>query len=934
MNKAVIAILIGIISVYSVYSADPDYKLNSKIPVDKTIKTGTFSNGLKYYIKKNAKPEKNAHFRLVIKAGAINEDVDQNGLAHFTEHMCFNGTKNFPKNKLIDFLQKTGIQFGADVNASTGLEQTMYELPVSIEDPAMIDNVLLVLEDWAHNVTYDDDQIDGERSVIVSEWRQRNSYQFRLGAKRNDKVYYGSKYAERNLIGDTNLLWHFKYDAIKRYYRDWYRPDLQAVIAIGDFDVDEVYKKIEKRFAAIPRRENPRKWEEFPMPDHKMTLASINTDKEAPIDIALMYFKIPKYDISTYGGYRESIVRSLYDQMFNERIQELSREPNVPFVQAGGGESDFYGDKRSYVLYAVGQAGNGINAAGGILDAAFRVKQHGFTQSELDRAKESLLSRLKNAQKQKNTTVHNAFVEECTGNFLNNEVIPGIDTEVELSENMLSGINLQEINKLASYYLKKENCVLTLGMPEKDGLEKPKEEDYISMFNSKFEKNYEPYIDASNDKVLFDKKVTPGKIVDQKFNEKLNLHELTLSNGAKIILKPTDFTENQILFNAISQGGTSLVNDNQYFSAQQATAIISNCGIANLTQTELMKKLNGKKLSINPFINDLSEGMQGQSSNEDFETLLQLVNLYFTNPRKDEDSYSSTMQKYKAYLSNSNQSPEQVFSDSIQVTMASHHFRQQPASLKLLDKISLDDAYKIFEERFKDASDFTFIFVGSFDLDKMKDLVAKYIGSLPSTNSKEKWHDVGIIKPNKSISKVIKAGEEDKAHVRLMIPGTFDWSQKERHRMQSMIEYFDIKFTETIREEMGGVYSPGIWIETEKIPHNEYTINIDFVTDPKRIDEIVKAINTLIDKVKSEKDDATALKVQKAQRTQRDRNLKNNNYWLESLSSYIERDDDINTIPDWDNHINSLTTKDIQQSAKKYFNTKKTIKIILEPNKL
>lgn len=929
MKNYLLTSLIIIITFTSSFAAD--YNLKSKVPVDKNVKTGTFPNGMKYYIKSNAKPEKNAHFRLVVNAGAINEDDDQNGLAHFTEHMCFNGTKNFPKNELIDFLQKTGIQFGADVNAATGLERTMYELPISIENPEMIDNALLVLEDWAHNVTFDGDQIDGERGVIVSEWRQRNNYQFRLGEKRADQVYYGSKYAQRNLIGDTNLLWNFKYDVIRRFYKDWYRPDLQAIIAVGDFDVNEMYNKIEKRFASIPKRDNPRKWEAFSMPDHNMTLASIDTDKEVPVDIALMFFKIPEYDVTTYQGYRERIKRNLHDIMFNQRIQEITNQPNPPFIQAGGGESDFYGDKRSYTLYAVNQGGTGLNAASAMLDEAFRVKQHGFTASEFDRAKETFMSSLTNTLKQKNTMPHSSFVDEYTNNFLVGEPMPGIDADLEISENMLSQITLSEINKLSEIYLTKENTVLTLGMPEMAELKVPKEEEFISLYHSKFNQKYDAYEDESSDQPLFAKELTPGKITDETYNKSLDLYELKLSNGAKVILKKTNYTENQILLSAVSTGGTSLISDNDYYTGAQAAEIISNCGVAEFSQTDLIKKLTGKQLSLAPYINELNEGMRGQTSETDLETFMQVMHLYFTNPRKDNDAFTSLMQKYSAYLANASQSPENAFSDTIQVTMASYHYREQPLTIETLKKLDLDAAYNIFTQRFGDASDFTFIFVGSFDLEQMKDLSVKYIGSLPSKNSKETWKDVGIEKPEKALSKVIKAGEEDKAHVRLMIPGEFKWGQNERHRMQSMIDYFDIKFTEQIREELGGVYSPGIWAAMEKYPEAEYTINIDFVTDPKRVDEMIAAVKKLIKEVKTEKDDVTAMKVQKAQRTQRDRNMKENGYWLSTLSSYINNGEEINTILDWDKQIDSLNADDILKAAQKYLNDDKMIKIILEP---
>ncbi|HPI20574.1 MAG TPA: insulinase family protein [Candidatus Kapabacteria bacterium] len=931
MKKLLIPLLIIVFFGNVLFSQTKDCKSNQIIPTDKTIRIGYLDNGLKYYIKKNVKPEKRAHLRLVVKTGAIQEDDDQNGLAHFCEHMAFNGTKNYPKNELLDFLQKSGMEFGADINASTGLEVTQYELPIPCEDEKFLEKCFEILEDWAHNVTYDNAQIDGERGVLVSEWRQRNSPNFRVRTKLAEYIYKDSKYAKRNIIGDTGILKHFDYDVIKRFYRDWYRPDLMAVIAVGDFDVDKVESLIKKYFNRIPKAKNPREHKIFDIPNNKELIVGSETDKELSTEQASILIKLNEYNKLTYGGYYETLKRNLYDAMFASRINEILQKPNPPFVNAFAGEGSYQSDRRVYSMNIIAKQGQIKSGLDAMLTEAIRVLKYGFTQSELDRAKSDMFATYQKYFNERNTTVHSSYVSEFTNAFTSDVSIPGIENEFEYVKSCVPNISLNEVNDLAKLYLKKENWVITYSAPEANAAGLPSNKEIKELWAASFDKNVEPYKDVASEKSLFSKKVKDGSIVDEKFDKELNTHFLTLSNGAKVILKPTNFKEKDIVFEAFSQGGLSLCDDKDYVSGILSTTFIGNAGLGEFDLPTLQKKLSGKIIRVFPYIDDLYEGLKGNCSTADFETLMQMVNLYFSEPRNDKDAYETLLSRIKSAVANRGNSSDEVFKDSVAVISNNRHFRRRPITSDVLNEVNLDNAFNIYKNRFANSGDFTFVFVGDFNLEEAKMFVKKYIASLPSEKNNEKWEDRKIGTPHKSITNTFKKGNEERAHVRLIIPGELQWSEENQCKMNSISNIIQIKMIETVREEKAGIYSPGVWVELNKYPLPDFSINIDFVCEPKRVDELIDATLKIVKDLQNKVDETDLEKVVSADIKNYEVYMKNNNFWVSNLVNYMKNDDNLKDIVKYEDYLKQLNTKSVQDCAKNMINLNRIIRVVNLP---
>lgn len=928
-----IALLICCILALTQYGNATDCNSAKDLPADKQVKIGKLKNGLTYYIRKNDKPEGRAHFRLVVKAGAIQEDDDQDGLAHFCEHMAFNGTKNFPKNKLVDFLQKSGVQFGADLNASTGMERTMYELPIPIDDVEFVNNAFQILEDWAHNASYDNDMIDGERGVILAEWRQRNSSTMRMYNKFRNYLFKDSKYAKRNVIGDTSIIKNFPHETIKRFYKDWYRPELMAFIAVGDFDVKKIESLIKKHFERLANPAYPRKYEYFPIPYHKETLVAVGSDKELTGEQIGIYFKFDEYDPKTAAGYLEDIKRQLYDIMFGARINEILQKPNPPFVSAGGSETAYYGKYRAYILSAQTKPGGLKEGLDAIMTEAVRAKQHGFTSSEFDRAKSIYLSRLEKAHNERKTRLHSSYVDEYTNNFTSDEPIPGIEYELEFVKSCLPGISLGEINSLAKYYIKSENTVLTASIPENAGGKIIGDKELLGVFNQSLAKKTEPYKDIDAGKPLFSKSLKEGSIINEKELKEISGVELTLSNGAKVILKKTDFKNDEILFDAFSPGGTSLIENNDYISSILAPELITNIGISEFDLTQLQKLLAGKIVRLSPYITDLYECMTGSSSKKDLETLFQLIHLYFADPRYDENAFKTYYSRLSAFLANSGNSTDRVFADSVNSTLYNRHYRKRPLNLNTLKELNYDKAYAIYKDRYANAGDFTFIFVGDFELDDLRKFAKKYIAALPSNNRLEKWEDRNVTPTAKLTENIYRKGNEDRANVRLSFTSDVNWSEANRYLFESIADYIDIKVLEIVREEKSGVYSPRIYAEISKYPKPKFMLHINFVSEPSRVNELV---NTVIDIVKDmlvNCDDIVIDKIKRTHQRKREVALKNNNYWLNNLSLYGKNNEDPKLIVDFDNLVKNLNAKDFQNFVKVAIKPERYVKVVNLPEK-
>lgn len=903
------------------------------LPVDPNVRIGRLENGLTYYVRQNGRPEDRAELRLVVNAGSILEDEDQLGLAHFAEHMAFNGTKKFERHELVDYIESIGMRFGPELNAYTSFDETVYMLQVPTDSLDQLLTGFDILREWATNVTYDDAEIDKERGVVIEEWRQGRGALARMQDEQFPILFKGSRYAERLPIGDVETLRNFPYDAIKRFYRDWYRPDLMAVVAVGDFDPDEIEGHIRDIFSDIEPVENPRPREVYDVPGHAETLVTTATDPEAPYSTVSVLYKHPARPFETVGHYRERLVDLLYNSMFNARLGELTQSTDPPFIQGFSGTGSLSRTGEYYSLTALVREGEHLRALETLLTEAERVRRFGFTASELERTKNELVRAMEKAYIERDKTESGAYVSEYVENFLTSEPIPGIEFEYERTKELVPTITLDEVNRAASQWITEENRVIQADGPEKPGSEMPDDEAFLSVFEKVESSEITPFEDRVSDEPLLAAVPEPGEIVDEIYDDTLGVTRLTLSNGVKVVMKPTDFKNDEILFSANSPGGTSLVSDEVYTSARYASVLVGQSGLGKFGPIELEKKLSGKIVRISPYIGTYSEGFSGSSSHEDIETLLQLTHLYFTAPRADSVAFESYRQRLADFISSSQFNPENAFRDTLVVTLTQGHERRRPVTPETIKEINLDTAYEVFRDRFADASDFTFYLVGRFDVEEMKPLIRTYLGSLPSLQRGETWRDDGVRLPKGVIEKEVFRGMEPKSRVEIVFSGPFEWSLENRQHLSALVDMLRIKLREVMREDMGGTYGVGVNASRSRIPTESYSINISFGTDPERVEEMVQTVFTQIDSLQTYGTTEKYLtKVREADLRQHQENLKENSFWINSLAFYDEHGEDPKTtIKGSQAFLRRLTPEMIRADANKYLDRSNYVKVVLYP---
>ena len=915
-------------------AAQQTFKPGDLLTIDPAITYGKFDNGLAYYIKVNKKPEKRAELRLAVKTGSVMEDDDQLGLAHFCEHMAFNGTKSFPRNEIINLLEKEGIRLGPDVNAYTSFDQTVYMLQIPTDSAALVEKAFRILEEWASAVSYDEKEIDKERGVVIEEWRLGRGASMRIFDKHVPKLYYNSQYAKRIVIGKKEILESAPYETVRRFYRDWYRPELMAVVAVGDFDKTAMEKLIKDHFSKLTNKKPARERTKYTLPDHPETLVSIATDKELPGASVTMFFKRTAPVEKTAGDYRQSMIGQLYDGMFNNRLQERMQKPNPPFIFGMGMDARWLSSVQAYRLVAQVKENSILDGLEYLLSEANRVRQFGFTASELGRQKAEQLRMYESMNKERDKTESRNYAEEFIRNFLQDELIPGIEVEYNLNKQFLPGVTLEEVNKLAELRMKPGNQVVAISAPEKETVKVPVEADILTVLKNTQTKKLEAYVDNVSTKPLIATPPNPGKVVSERKIVSLGVTEWKLSNGALVVLKPTDFKNDEILFSAYSNGGTSLASDPDFISAMIASQLVNMCGVGDFDAVALMKMNAGKVVNVNPMVSSLSEGFNGNASPKDLETLFQLTYLYATAPRKDTSAYGAFMARIKASLQNMAVSPEKAFQDTIGVTMAQYHYRARPITPKLVEEVNLDRALSFYKDRYADASDFVFFFVGSFELDKIKPMVEQYLASLASLNRKESWRDVGILAPKGVINKEVYRGVEPKSSVMIQFSGSFDWSQQNRYDFNSLLELVNIKLREVIREEKGGTYGIRAYGAPSLYPRKEFNISISWGCDPARVDELVKTVMQQLDSLKIKKIDQVYVeKVKEIQRRNQEVSKKENRFWLSNFRVYYANGEDPEKILAYDKLVEDLSTDAIQSAAKTYFDTKNVVKVVLFPEK-
>ncbi|MEO5781653.1 MAG: insulinase family protein, partial [Ginsengibacter sp.] len=820
-------ILIGFLNLFILFcfSAQACFaqsNLDDKLPRDPKVKVAKLANGLTYYIRQNKKPEQKVELRLVVNAGSVLEDEDQQGLAHLSEHMAFRGTTHFKKNDLISFLQSIGVTFGNDLNAYTGFDETVYILPIPTDKPGNLDKGFQILEDWAHNVTDKDEDIDAERPVVLEESRLGKGAEDRMFRKIYPVLFEGSKYADRLPIGIDSIIKNSKYESLRRFYKEWYRPDLMAVIVVGDIDPAKAEALIQKYFSGLVNPSTERERQNIPVPPYSKSNGLIVTDKEATsYVIQLNYSAIPNPEDVTLNGYKKSIIKNIFITLMNQRLRELTQKENPPFVYAGASFSSYARNYEAFNAEIGVGTGNALTSLEAFTTEVERVKKYGFTQAELDRVKKTFLSQMDVMYNEKNKTESANYAEEYIRNFLTQEPIPGIEKEHEYYQKLLPQILLSDVNAVADILKQNSNKLITLTGPEaKQTL--PTGDELLAKVNEVEKSIINPY----EEKVLTTSLLTTipkaGKIISTTKNNLLRTTELMLSNGVSVTLKQTDFKNDQILMSAIRPGGKNNYGLKDKYNADYATSVVGTMGVGKFSPDDLQKLLAGKSASASPVFTSTTAGVNGSSSIKDAETMLQLMYLYFTSPRKDVALFNSFIQKNKSQLAFIGANPQVAFIDTLYKVM----FNNNPlASVPIpkpenFDKVNVDMALQIYKERFGNAYGMHFTFVGSFKEDQLKPLIEKYIASLPSTNKKFNYVDNKVRPVKGKVNVNFYKGTEQKSLSLVLYHGEIPYSYELELKAAAISEILNIKIIEELREKIQGIYSGGISAQFEKIPYS------------------------------------------------------------------------------------------------------------------
>lgn len=905
------------------------------IPIDKNVRIGKLDNGLTYYIRHNAKPEHRAEFYIAQKVGSILEEDNQRGLAHFLEHMCFNGTTHFPGNALREYLESNGVKFGENLNAYTAVDETVYNISnVPVIRDGIIDSCLLILHDWANDLTLDPKEIDEERGVIHEEWRTRQSPVMRMYETVFPIIYEGSKYAYRLPIGTMEVVDNFPYQDLRDYYEKWYRPDQQGIVVVGDIDVDQIEAKIKKMFADIEMPENAAKREYFPVPDNKEPIIAIATDKEQPKAQIMVFYKhdvVPNeaksgidYMVKDYANYMINI-------MLNARLAELTQTPTPPFLGAQVEDGNFIVSKTkdAFAGYAITKEDGIDTGLAALLREMERAHRFGFTATEYARAKAEYLRALESAYNERDKQRNSDYVNVYVRNFIDNEPMPGIENEYAIMNQIVPNIPVEAINEMMKELVTDNNLVVTILGPEKAGLVYPSKEEIRKVIDNSKSEKLTAYVDKVSDEPLIAKEPKAGKIVSIDNNGKFGTTILTLSNGIKVIVKKTDFKADQIMMKGFSFGGNSLFPDSEIINILALNDVVSLGGLGNFSAIELDKVLAGKRASAGASVSSLTEGISGSCSPKDLETMLQLAYLNFTAPRMDQDAFESYKNRMKAGLKNQEMNPMMAYSDSIKGAIYQHHPRTARMKADMVDKIDYNKIMEMYKDRFKDAGDFTFMFVGNIDIEAAKPLIEKYIASLPSTGRKETFKDTKM-EMRKGFYKndFAKKMETPKASVLAFFNGNLPYTFENDVLMSALGQVLDIVYTREVREKEGGTYGVGVSGQIMKFPKETFALQIMFDTDPDKREKMIEIVLAQAQKIAKEGPQAEDLnKVKEFMLKKHKENLKENGYWMGVLNEYYYTGTDM--LDGFDNIVNSITPAKIQKFAKQLLDQKNQTEVIM-----
>ena len=908
------------------------------LPIDSAVRVGKLENGLTYYIRHNEYPKHRAEFHIAQAVGATMEEDHQNGLAHFLEHMAFNGTKHFAGKGIIEYFESIGVNFGGNINAYTSLDETVYRLSeVPTVREGIIDSALLVMHDWACGLLLLEEEIDNERGVIREEWRTGAQANRRMWKAINPLKYPGSQYAKRDVIGDTAVINNFTYDALRDYYKKWYGPDNQAIIVVGDIDVDKVEQKIKDLWADVPERVNRGERPLHSVYDNAEPIVAIVRDREAQYTRIEMEFKkdqLPKPLRGTNVSYLQNLALELVCDMFNNRLSELSMKPEATFVGAGSYHGELVKEKDAFVAVYLAKQGQEVAAYKDLLTQLEKMRRYGFTHAELDRVKKEMLAAYEKSYNERNTVRNIMYAQQYIRHYLSDEPIPGIAWEYETVQQILPMLSVDMLNQIAQQLVTDENLIISFQAPEDKNVVLPTEAEAVELLAAVKNEEIEAPVEEAIRENLVEIAPKAGKIKKTAYNESLGVTEWTLSNGVRVMVKPTTFKQDEILFYAFSQGGRSLVATEDLPSAALATDVVELGGLADMSATDLQKALTGKRVSISPSISAYGENLNGSSTIKDLETLLQLNYLYFTAPRRDEESYQTLMSILESQLANRDKNPKVAWSDSVQMMASNYSERTLILNKDLLAKVSLDKALEVYKARFANPADFTFFFVGNVDPADaaFQAQVCTWLGGLKTSKKMEKAADdkvrvaMGVQKNYFTRKMETKTASNRIQYTSYDMPYTL----ANDLNMEMIGRILSTRYLESIREREGGSYGVGCaaWMNRYPVPYAQLIMQFD--TDPEKQEKLMNIIHeevmTIVENGPLTKD---LQKEKESMLKDFEEDLEKNGYWIDVLSIYYKNN--INYITDYKEEVEAITAETVQETLKKLVAAGNVFEVVMLP---
>ncbi len=906
------------------------------LPLDPAVKYGVLENGMTYYIRANEEPKNRASFYMIQNVGAILEEDHQDGLAHFLEHMAFNGTENFPGKGILNTLEKHGVAFGRNINAYTSQDETVYNLSeVPTNRPGLLDTCLLVLNDWSNYLLLSDEEIDAERGVITEEWRTRRNASFRIYLESMPYIYNNSKYAQRDVIGDIDVIKNFKYDAIRDFYHDWYRTDLQAIAIVGDFDADEMEEKVLKLFSKIPAIEDPMERPEIRIPDNEEMIFGLVTDKEADQSNISIYIR--EYDenpgVTNAEELRDAYIKRLFNRMISQRISELLQKGDPPFVAGNIMRTSFARNYELTYIQAIAKTNQEALALAKIMEEVERAKQHGFTQGELERAKSHYLNSLENRVKEKDKITNDQYAREYLAHYLENIAYLDVEMELQLMQVLFNTISPEDFRRMLPEWFSTKNNVMVISGPESNDIQHLSEQEAHSVIDALRAMEVAPYEEEELAASLISNAPDAGKVVSEKSIPDLDAEEWILSNGAKVVYRFADYEKDNIGFRAYSPGGSSLYENEYVPSMGMLPSFVPMYGVGEYDQVSLQKMLTGKTIELNIELNDLSEGFSGSASPKDFETLMQLIYLRFSAPRFDMEAHQAIAGRYLAFVENMNKNPQKIMNDSLTIILSDYHPRTRIMNTEYVQDVELTKIEKVYRERFGDASDFTFFFVGNIQKEELLPYVEKYIASLSSAGIKESWVDHGVNEPEGVVTKEIQLNlSVPKSTSIIVLNKEIDYTPENQVILRMISGILDLRFVESIREEEGGTYGVRSNTSLSHFPEEKASLFIMFDTDPDLVDHlkglIYKELETLVENGPLQKD---LSKTVENMLKEREQNREHNSYWMNTLYRYYIHGYNSDDPANYEAIIKSITVKDIKKFMKRFYKKANVVDLVFSP---